>query len=59
MLAPIAEMAGEIDVERARRAAETAEAAGAGVRATDGEAGVNVEAEALARAQLRIEVAGT
>jgi F-type H+-transporting ATPase subunit epsilon len=52
VLAPIAERAEDIDVERARRAAEAAEAPGSGDEAAGG-----AEADALARAQLRLEVA--
>jgi F-type H+-transporting ATPase subunit epsilon len=63
VLAPMAELAEEIDVERARRAAESAQAAGAGgsgsAGAAHGEDGADAaHDDALARAQLRIEVAG-
>ena len=66
LLAGVAELATEIDVERARRAKEAAETrlaeiAGRGAR-EDEEAGSGVEetlvAEDLARAELRLEVAG-
>ncbi|HXQ61201.1 MAG TPA: ATP synthase F1 subunit epsilon [Acidimicrobiales bacterium] len=70
VLAPVAELAGDIDVERARRALETAEqrvadaagrTAGAGAGEDDPSATRElVEAQAaLLRAQVRIEVAGT
>jgi F-type H+-transporting ATPase subunit epsilon len=59
VLAPIAELAEEIDVERARKSAADAEAAsGSGGAAAEGDEGSDPEAEALARAQLRLEVAG-
>ena len=74
VLAPIAELAEEIDVARARKAAEAAGGV-ASVPASDGSASAGGSAgaasssggdaaaggrsDALARAQLRIEVAGT
>ena len=65
VLAPIAELAEEIDVERARKAAAAAEVASAaggggssGGSGSEGAEGSDPEAEALARAQLRLEVAG-
>jgi F-type H+-transporting ATPase subunit epsilon len=58
VLAPMAELAEEIDVERARRAADSAEAAGSS-SAGHTEDGADVpHDDALARAQLRLEVAG-
>jgi F-type H+-transporting ATPase subunit epsilon len=59
VLAPIAERAQDIDVERARRAAEAAGTAGAAGSGDEGAAGGGADAEALRRAQLRLEVAGT
>ncbi len=60
VLAPMAELAEEIDVERARRAAAAAEAAGSSAgSAGHAEDGADASHDdALARAQLRIEVAG-
>jgi F-type H+-transporting ATPase subunit epsilon len=64
VLAPMAELAEEIDVERARRAAEAAGAGGSGSGSGSGSAGHAEEGadaahdDALARARLRIEVAG-
>lgn len=58
LLAPVAELATEIDVDRARRAAEAAEARLAELRGAEPGAAELVAAEAaLRRAQVRIEVA--
>jgi len=67
VLAPVAELAGEIDVDRAQRALEVAEAALSGASGTPGASvGDDEEADAVmteaaaaaARARVRIEVAG-
>ncbi len=58
LLAPVAELAGDIDVDRARRAAEAAEAKLAELRGAEEADPEVVEASAaLRRAQVRIEVA--
>ncbi len=58
VLTPVAELADEIDVERARRAVEAAEARLAELRGADAEDPALVEVEAaLRRARVRIEVA--
>lgn len=59
VLAPVAELADEIDVERARRAAEVAEARLAELRGSEEEDPELLEVRAaLRRAQVRLEVAG-
>ncbi|MDA8072580.1 MAG: ATP synthase F1 subunit epsilon [Actinomycetota bacterium] len=59
ILAPVAELADEIDLERARRAAEVAEARLAELRGSEeGDPELVELRAALRRAQLRIEVAG-
>ncbi len=68
VLAPMAELAEEIDVERARRATESAQGAGPGgsTSSASGSGGAGhgddgsefAHDDALARAQLRLEVAG-
>lgn len=58
LLVPVAELADEIDVDRARRAAEAAEARLAELRGSEPDNPALVEAEdALRRARVRIEVA--
>lgn len=58
VLTPVAELADEIDVDRARRAAEAAEARLAELRGSEPDNPALVEAEdALRRARVRIEVA--
>lgn len=59
VLAPVAELAEDIDLARARRAAETAEARINELRGAEADQRELAEAqEALRRAQVRIEVAG-
>jgi F-type H+-transporting ATPase subunit epsilon len=67
ILSPVAELAGEIDVERARRALDAAEAAAPAETADAGAGGAGAHgafvdpaspAAALKRAQVRLEAAG-
>jgi len=60
VLAPVAERAGDIDLDRARRAVDAAEARVAELRGADPDDRELAEAQAaLRRAQVRIEVAST
>lgn len=58
ILANVAELAGEVDAARARRALEAAEGRLAEARATGDASGVRREKDAVARAQVRLELAG-